>query len=31
MIYVEPIPEAKNKDVVVEPNLSRRIKQREIF
>jgi len=26
MIFVEPIPEAKNKGVVVEPNLTRRIK-----
>lgn len=31
MIYVEPIPEPKNKNLVVEPNLTKRIRQREII
>ena len=28
IVFIEPIPEAKNKGVVVEPNLTRRIQQR---
>lgn len=31
MIYVEPLPEPINKGVVVEPNLSKRIRQKEVM
>ena len=31
IVYIEPLPEPINKGVVVEPNLSKRIKQREMI